>query len=394
MAEDRPQAVVPIARRMGDIGPFEVMELLGRARELEAEGRHIIHMEIGEPDFVTPEPIIAAGQAALASGKTHYTPALGLTELRQAIAGFYRQRYGVEVPWECIVITPGASGALLLALGVVLDPGQEVLMADPGYPCNRHFARFIEGRALSVPVGTETHYQLSAELIEQHWTAQSRAVMLASPSNPTGTLLDSEALQAIAETMAARNGTLIVDEIYHGLVYDTRAETALGITDQAFVINSFSKYFSMTGWRLGWLVVPEPYLREVEKLAQNLFIAAPTLAQHAALAAFQPETLAILEERRQAFQERRDYLLPALRELGFKIPVTPQGAFYLYADCTAFSADSHALSRALLEEAGVAVTPGRDFGRYRADAHLRFAYTTSMENLQEGIARLGAYLNP
>lgn len=377
---------------MGDIEPFHVMELLARARELEAAGRSIVHMEIGEPDFTTPQPVLDAAQQALAEGRTHYTPATGLPALREAIAGYYRSHYGVEVSAGRIVVTPGASGALLLALGVLLDRDSEVLLADPGYPCNRHFVRFIEGRATGIPVDASTGYQLSAALLARHWGDATRAAMVATPSNPTGTLIPGKELTAMAKLAAERGGALLVDEIYHGLVYEQQTPSALALSDELFVINSFSKYFCMTGWRLGWLVVPEAYRREVEKLAQNLFIAAPTLAQYAALAAFSPESLAILEQRKEAFRQRRDYLLPALRELGFDIPVTPQGAFYLYADCSRFSDDSFSFASELLEQAGVAITPGTDFGTHLPERHLRFAYTTSMAQLQEGVRRLGSYL--
>lgn len=381
-----------IASRMADIEPFHVMELLGRARQMEAEGRSIIHMEIGEPDHITPEPILQAAREAIDAGRTHYTPALGLTALRERIAAFYTQRYSVTIDPQRVVITPGASGALLLALGVLLEPGDEVLVADPGYPCNRHFVRFIEGRARAVPVAADSGYQLTAGLIEQHWGEKTVAAMLASPSNPTGTVIERQEMVEIASTVAAKGGTLLVDEIYHGLVYEGDVTTALAVDDDAFIINSFSKYFCMTGWRLGWMVVPEAYLRAVEKLAQNLYIAAPTLAQHAALAAFDDATLAILDQRREEFRQRRDFLLPALRSLGFDIPVTPQGAFYLYADSTRFSDDSQQLALELLERAGVAVTPGLDFGNNRPKNYLRFAYTTSMENLEEGVRRLTDYL--
>jgi len=383
----------PIAQRMGEIEPFHVMELLARARELEADGRSIIHMEIGEPDFATPQPVVEAAQQALAEGRTHYTPALGLPALREAISGFYQERYGIDVSARRIVITPGASGALLLALGVVLDRDSEVLLADPGYPCNRHFVRFIEGRARAVKVGAATDYQLTADLLAEHWRESTRAAMIATPSNPTGTLVAAKELAAMASLVRDKGGALLVDEIYHGLVYEQNTPTALAISDDIFLINSFSKYFCMTGWRLGWLVVPDAYVRHVEKLAQNLFIAAPTLAQYAALAAFNGETLEILEQRKQAFKERRDYLLPALREMGFDIPVNPQGAFYLYADCSRFTNDSFHFATELLEQAGVAVTPGIDFGNYLPEKHLRFAYTTSLENLVEGVERIRRHLH-
>jgi aspartate/methionine/tyrosine aminotransferase len=377
-----------IARRMADIEPFHVMDLLARARRLEAAGRSIVHFEIGEPDFPTPAPIMEAGRAALANGHTHYTPAVGLSALREAIARFYQDRYGVDVSPERIIITPGASGALLLVMAVLLDPGDQVLMADPGYPCNRHFVRTFEGEAPSVPVGPESAYQLTAEHLETHWGERSVAALVASPANPTGTLVPPETLGRMADFTANRGGRLIVDEIYHGLVYDAETVTALSLSEDVFVINSFSKYFGMTGWRLGWIVAPEEYVRPIDKLAQNLFLAAPTPAQYAALAAFIPETLEILDARREAFRERRDFLLPALRELGFRIPVTPEGAFYIYADSTAFDAESQRLAERLLEEAGVAITPGLDFGHHRPEAHVRFAYTSEISVLAEGVERL------
>jgi len=381
-----------IARRMADIQPFHVMDLLARARALEAAGRDIVHMEIGEPDFVTPAPIREAAKQALDAGKTHYTPAMGLPALREAISGFYQSEYGVDVAAERIIVTPGASGALLLALGVLVNPGEQVLMADPGYPCNRHFARLLEAEAVGVPVGADTDYQLTAGLLEQHWGTDTVAAMLASPSNPTGTVVSSESLVQMHGVAEAHGGRLIVDEIYHGLIYDGKADTALNVSDELFVINSFSKYFCMTGWRLGWLVAPTDYVREADKLAQNIFLAAPTISQHAALAAFAPESREILDGYRDAFRERRDFLLPALRELGFDIPIAPAGAFYLYADCSRFTDDSYAFALDVLEKAGVAITPGKDFGANQPERHLRFAYTTSLAQLKKGVERLAEYL--
>lgn len=381
-----------LARRMGGIAPFHVMELLARARELEAQGRDIVHMEIGEPDFPTPPAVVEAGRAALAAGHTRYTPALGLPELRAAISDHYRDHYGVAVPLERIAITPGASGALQLALGVLLDPGQKVLMADPGYPCNRHLVRFCDGEPVSVPVGPESNYQLHADHLEAHWDGATRAAMVATPANPTGTLLGLGELRALSDAAGERGGALLVDEIYHGLVYGAAEVTAATLADNTIVINSFSKYFGMTGWRLGWMVVPPVLLRAVERLAQNIYLAPSTPAQYAALAAFRPEVLAELERRRAEFARRRDLLLPALRGLGFAIPVNPAGAFYLYADSRRFGADSQQLARAFLEEAGVAVTPGIDFGDHRPADHLRFAYTTSAARLEEGVARLTRWL--
>jgi len=381
-----------IADRMASIQPFHVMALLARARELEAAGRSIIHMEIGEPDFVSPQPVIDAGIKALSEGYTHYTPATGLPALRERIAAFYLDRYDVRVAPGRIIVTPGASVGLQLALAALVNPGDKVLMADPGYPCNRNFVYLLNAEPVGIPVDAGSGYQPTVEQVEQYWSCDVAALLLASPSNPTGTLLQQETIRQLFEYTRAQGGSLVVDEIYHGLTYGVEAGTALAISDELFVINSFSKYFGMTGWRLGWMVVPPDYVQDVDKLAQNLFLAAPTMAQHAAIAAFSDENIAILETRRQEFRKRRDFLLPALRELGFDIPVTPDGAFYLYADCSRFSEDSYAFSIQLLEEAGVAITPGVDFGSNQPERHVRFAYTTSLENLREGVRRLAEYL--
>jgi aspartate/methionine/tyrosine aminotransferase len=382
----------PISQRAADIQPFHVMDILARARALEAAGRSIIHMEVGEPDAPTPEPIIQAGIAALRAGHTHYTPALGLPALREAIAGFYASRYGVQINPERVVLTTGSSGALLLAMGVLLNPNEEVLLADPGYPCNRHFVRFIEGRAVTIPVTAGTRFQLTAAHVEQHWGERTRAALVASPANPTGTLLTLDELRALHAVVTQRGGTLIVDEIYHGLTYGCQAATAAAVSDEVFVINSFSKYFGMTGWRLGWMIVPQYFVPGVERLAQNIFLAAPTPAQHAALAAFNPQTLELLEARRAEFEQRRDYLLPALRQLGFDLPITPDGAFYLYAGCGQFTQNSQQFAADILEHAGVAITPGLDFGSFESNTHVRFAYTTSLQNLEQGVARLAHFL--
>ncbi len=382
-----------IADRMGAIQPFHVMALLARARELESAGRSIVHMEIGEPDFITPQPVIDAGLAALAAGITHYTPATGLPQLRERIAGFYQSRYGVSVAAERIVITPGASAALQLIMAMLVNPGERVLMADPGYPCNRNFVYLLNGEPVGIPVDAGSAYQPTARQVEQYWDDATVALLVASPSNPTGTVLDTETLRGYHAVTSRHAGALVVDEIYHGLTYERQAETALSIADDVTVVNSFSKYFGMTGWRLGWLVVRDEFVAGIDKLAQNLFLAAPTVAQHAALAAFGDENIAILEARRAAFRERRDLLLPALRDLGFDIPVTPDGAFYLYAGCSRFTDDSYRFSMDLLEQAGVAITPGLDFGHNQPETHVRFAYTTSLENLEEGINRLAAFVN-
>jgi aspartate/methionine/tyrosine aminotransferase len=378
----------PRARRVAAIAPFHVMELLARSQALESTGRSIIHMEVGEPDFPAAEPVMAAARRALQEGRTRYTPAVGIPALRQAIAEYYRTRYGVGVAPERILVTPGASGALQLATAVLVNPGQQVLMTDPGYPCNRHLVYLAEGEPVAIPVGAHEAYQLHPELVRRCWTDRTSAVLLASPANPTGTLVPREDLQAIIHLVEERGGRVIVDEIYHGLTYGTQASTALALSDNVFVVNSFSKYFGMTGWRLGWLVAPSDYVRDAEKLAQNLFLAPSTPAQYAALAAFSPAALAVFESRREEFQKRRDFLLPALRDLGFEIPLAPAGAFYLYADCSRFTDDSYRFAMALLENAGVAITPGIDFGRHAATRHVRFAYTNSLANLSEGVKRL------
>lgn len=380
------------APRVDDIAPFHVMELLTRAKALEAAGRDIIHMEVGEPDFPTPAPVIAAAQAHLATGRVFYTPALGLPELREAIASFYQSRYGIKLSASRIVVTAGASGALLLALACLATPGREWLLTDPGYPCNRHFVRTFEGVPVNIPVGASSNFQPTLADLEQYWTENTAGALFASPANPTGTMLDTAQLAAIADFVRRHNGQLIVDEIYHGLTYECDATTALAHGDDIFVVQSFSKYFNMTGWRLGWLVVPEHFTRDIEKLAQNLFISPSTPAQYAALAAFKPETLAILEERRNEFRRRRDFLTPELEKLGFRITAKPEGAFYIYADCSALTKDSDDFSRQLLEAVGVAVTPGLDFGAHAPKNHLRFAYTTGIERLTEAIERIRCFL--
>lgn len=376
------------SRRSHEIAPFHVMSLLARAQALEQAGHDVIHLEIGEPDFTTAEPVVRAGQAALAAGHTRYTAARGLPPLRQAISGFYRSHYGLDIDPERILVTPGGSGALLLASSLLVDPGRHWLLAAPGYPCNRHFLRLVEGGAQLVPVGPDTAYQLTPSLVEQHWNADSVGALVASPANPTGTVLSADELAALSQTLHARGGHLVVDEIYHGLTYGLDAPSVLQVDDNAFVLNSFSKYFGMTGWRLGWLVAPPSAVPDLEKLAQNLYISASSIAQHAALACFSEESMAIFEQRRDAFRQRRDFLLPALRELGFRIEIEPQGAFYLYADVSAFTDDAQAFCAHFLETEHVAFTPGLDFGFHRANQHVRLAYTQEVPRLQEAVARI------
>lgn len=382
-----------IASRMKRIDPFYVMDLLARAKELEAQGRSVIHMEVGEPDFITAPHIVDAGKRALDAGHTGYTAATGIPELRRAISAHYRKRFGIGVPVERIVVTPGSSGALQLIMSVLINPGMQVLMTDPGYPCNKNFVELVSGVPVCVPVNADTNYQFNAGLIDLNWKEETRAAMVASPSNPTGTLVPKAEMSRIYDVVKARGGSLIVDEIYQGLTYGREPYSALELGDDLFVINSFSKYFGMTGWRIGWVVAPEAYVESMDTLAQNIFLSCPSMSQYAALEAFNPACLDVLEERRFEFEKRRDFLLPALQEIGFEFPVVPEGAFYLYADCSNLTGDSFKFCYELLEDKGVAITPGKDFGTNNPDHHIRFAYTNSIENMAEAVARIKAFIN-
>jgi aspartate/methionine/tyrosine aminotransferase len=321
-----------------------------------------------------------------------YTAALGLQPLREAISAHYRDAFGVDVPAARIVITAGASGALLLACAALVERDAEVLMPDPSYPCNRHFITAFNGRPVLIPSGPADRFQLSAAMVAANWNDQTRGVLLASPSNPTGTSMTRDQLAQTIAAVRERGGFSLVDEIYQGLTYDDQPFTALSLDDDVVVINSFSKYFNMTGWRLGWLVVPPALMPEIEKLAQNFYICPSSMAQHAALACFTPEALAIAEQRRQEMRRRRDYLVPALQGLGFDIPVPPDGAFYVYADCSRLTDDAMQFCRDVLEHSGVALTPGVDFGEVGAKRFIRVSYATSMAKLEEAISRLAAYL--
>jgi len=378
----------PLAPRTMTITPFRVVDVMEAAWAAERAGRSIVHLEVGEPDFGTPPPVVEAATKAIADGRVRYTSSLGIPELREAISGYYAERFGVDVPARRVVVTTGASGALLLALAATVDRDHEVLLADPGYPCNRNLIRLCEGAPAGIPVGAGTGYQLTAALVAGRWAERTRAVLLATPSNPTGTMVPPAELAAIAAEAAARGGACFVDEIYGELVYDQSPATVLASTDTAFVVNSFSKTFGMTGWRLGWMVCPDWALPAVEALAQNAFISPPAPAQYGGLAAFTPEVWAIVDERRRAFAARRDALVAGLREAGFGVPVLPQGAFYVYARSDHLDSDSLRLARRLLDEAGVAAVPGCDFGDHEPEAHLRFAYTTSLDRITEGVDRL------
>ena len=384
------------SRRAQEIEPFEVMDVLSRAHALEAQGRHVVHMEIGEPDFTAPEPVVEAGVRALREGRTAYTAALGLPALRDAIASHYREKFGVNVSAGRIAVTAGASGGLLTAAALYVDAGDEVLVPDPGYPGYRHFVRAFEGVACPLPVGPQDNFQPTLDMVRAAWGPRTRALLLGSPSNPTGTLIDREELLQIATFVAGRGGVLLVDEIYQGLVYGDEPRfaprfspsTAVGMPGEVVIINSFSKYFCMTGWRLGWVVLPEGAVRGFEKLAQHLFICAPAAAQHAALAAFSGESRSILEARRQELGRRRDFLVPALRQAGLAIPAEPQGAFYVYADC---GGSSRTFTRQLLDSEAVAATPGVDFGAHHTDRYVRFAYTRSLDELREAARRIARF---
>ena len=373
------------ARRAAEIEPFEVMDVLSRAHALEAAGRRVVHMEIGEPDFTAPGPVVEAGILALREGRTAYTAALGLPALREAIAAHYATRFACKVDPATVAITSGASGGLLVVAALYVDPGDEILVPDPGYPGYRHFVRAFEGVARALPVSAGNAYQPTLEMVREAWGPRTKGLLLGSPSNPTGTLIDAAELRRIAAFIAGRGGVLMVDEIYQGLVYGSAPATAAGLPGEVVIINSFSKYFCMTGWRLGWVVLPPAAVRSFEKLAQHLFISAPSAAQHAAVAAFSPASLSILEARRAEFARRRDFLLPALTGSGLRVAAEPHGAFYVYAECGG-DAKSYALE--LLEREAVAATPGIDFGANGTARHVRFAYTRSMADLEEAAARI------
>lgn len=382
-----------LAARTTDISPFRVVEVMERAWMLERSGRSVIRLCVGEPDFGTPPSVVDAAKRSLDAGAVHYTSSLGLPPLRDAISAYYADRFGLDVPARRIVITSGASGALLLALAATVDRDDEILLADPGYPCNRHFVRTFEGRSAPVPVGPETAYQLTADLVDRNWTDATRGVLAASPANPTGTTIPAGELASIVAAAQARGGVAYVDEIYGELVFDTPASTVLSATDDVFVVNSCSKSFGMTGWRVGWLVCPDWAHDAVEALAQNLYIAPPTPSQWAARAAFTPEVWEIVADRRAQFRARRDLLVDGLTTLGFHIPVLPAGAFYVYADCSDLADDSSELVSRLLEEAGVAITPGNDFGNHRAGAHVRFSTTRPLDQLTEALERMARVLS-
>ncbi|HEY2256526.1 MAG TPA: pyridoxal phosphate-dependent aminotransferase [Variovorax sp.] len=390
-----------ISARAEHIEPFYVMEVAKAAsriaREVAHSDRPMIFLNIGEPDFTAPPLVQEAAMRAIRAGATHYTQATGLDTLRERISDWYSQRFGVDVPARRIVVTAGASAALQLACLALIDAGDEILLPDPSYACNRHFVTAADGRPVLVPTTAAERFQLSAAKVEASWTERTRGVLLASPSNPTGTSIAPGELRRIHEVVSARGGVTLIDEIYLGLSYDDAfGQTALAIDDQVISINSFSKYFNMTGWRLGWLVVPEALVPVVERLAQNLFICASTVSQYAALACFEADSIAEYERRRAQFKARRDWFIPQLQALGLEVPVVPDGAFYAWADCTAFGeklgiSGSWDFAFEAMKQAHVAITPGRDFGHDQTGRFVRFSTASSMAQLEESVARLRAW---
>ena len=390
-----------LARRLAHIDPFYVMECAKAAAELarspacdqRAGGEPMIFLNIGEPDFTAPKLVQQAAERALHAGRTQYTDATGLPALRERISQWYGTRFGLDVPARRIVVTAGASAALQLACLALVDRDDEVLLPDPSYPCNRHFVAAAEGKAVLLPASSAERYQLSAAGVNAAWSARTRGVLLASPSNPTGTSIDPDEMGRIVAAVRAHGGFTLVDEIYLGLSFDERfSHSALAHGDDVVSINSFSKYFSMTGWRLGWMVVPDALVAAIEKLAQNLYICPSTVAQHAALACFEPESITEYERRRAEFQRRRDFIVPALNRLGLSVPVMPDGAFYAWADCSAHSPSSWDFSFDMMRRAHVAITPGRDFGRDATERFVRLSYASSMAHLEEAVERLARAL--
>jgi len=410
-----------LAKKTKLIQSFHVMDILSQAQNLAAQGRSVIHLEVGEPDFPTPDKVNEKAIQAIQSHQTGYTSALGLSELRQSIAQFYQHRYQLSIDPQRIVVTPGASGALFLVLSALLDSSGRVAMTDPGYPCNANFVRLLNGKVTTIPLSAEDGFSVSQQLIQKYWHDDIKVLLLASPANPTGRVIVREELLKIIDFVQSKNAVLIMDEIYQGLVYDNQtyehnvddnnkpsrpdehlsatnnknltsfAYSSLQLNNDVCVINSFSKYFCMTGWRLGWAVVPESWVSSLDRIAQNIFLAPPTISQYAALAAFETDTISQLEQYRLSFQQRRDYLYQAIQSLGFKISQKPEGAFYLYADCSQLHKDSEQLARDLLQTTGVAVTPGKDFGQHSARQHIRFSYTVTLEKLERAVMLMHKY---
>lgn len=374
-----------VSRRAQSISPFLAMEVLERATELERAGRSIIHLELGEPDLGTPEVVLEAGIKALRDGHTRYTHSLGRLELRETIAAWQERRYGIEVSPECVVVTIGSSGAMLLAFAALLDPACEVLMTDPHYSCYPKFVSVFEGVAVPVPVREEEGYQFDPGAVEEKLGRRTKALILNSPANPTGAVTQSERMMELVEITQGR-AVIVSDEVYHGLEYQGKAHSILQYCPEAIVVNGFSKLFAMTGWRLGYAIVPQPLVRPIQKLQQNLFISAPDFAQFAAIAAL-TQTDEEIEQRRKRYDKRRRLLLRRLREIGLEILAEPTGAFYVFVNIRRWSDSSVDFAFQLLEKAGVAVTPGLDFGA-QGEGFVRISYANSMANIEEGLNRL------
>lgn len=386
-----------LASRLEAIDPFYVMEMAKAARALaegpdcdpQRGGEPMIYLNIGEPDFTAAADVVEAASTCLQAGRTQYTPSTGLPALRQAISRWYQQRWHIEVAPERILITSGASAALQLITLALVDAGDEVLMPDPCYPCNRHFVAAAGGLARLIPTTAAQRFQLDADSVASHWNARTRGVLLASPSNPTGTSIEPSELRRIVQTVRERGGVTLVDEIYLGLSYESRfGNTALALGEDIISINSFSKYFGMTGWRLGWLVLPPELVAPVEKLAQNLYICASAVAQHAALACFEPQAIAQFEQRRGELARRRDRTVEGMNRLGLSVPVVPDGAFYVWAQTQAHATSSWDFCFDLMRRAHVVLTPGRDFGPAMAESYLRLSFATSAAHLDAALQRL------
>jgi aspartate/methionine/tyrosine aminotransferase len=375
------------ARRALEIEPFIVMEVMERAQELERTGRSIIHLEVGEPDFPTPPEILEAGTEAIRRGETHYTHSLGLAELREAIAGRYRERYGARVVPEQVLVTMGSSPAFLYLFAALVEKDDEVLVGTPHYSCYPNFIRFFGGRMVEVPTDPGDGYRLDPDRLKRAITPRTRAILINSPSNPTGSVLDRERMAAIA----ALGVPVVSDEIYHGLVYEGREHSILEFTPRAYVLDGFSKRYAMTGWRLGYLVCPVEDLRAFQKMQQNFLISANSFVQRAGIAALSKEGEAAVARMRAVYDQRRKLMVELMRGVGFGIPVVPQGAFYVFADASKWTENSYDFAFELLEKAGVGVAPGVDFGQAGKRA-VRFSYASSEENIREAARRLGEYL--
>ena len=384
--------MVSLAKSLDDIAPFYVMDILSKAKALEASGIDIIHLEVGEPDAADLPEVAKAGSDAILAGKTKYTASTGLFELKQKLSQYYAKYFDTQIKPERIIITPGASSGLMLALSLILDPKDTMLITQPGYPCNQHIIELLGSNHSSMPVDKTNQFTITKSLLQKYWPNNLKGLLIASPSNPTGTVLNNKQLELLSNHALKNDSQLIVDEIYQGLTYNNKNITALSHSDQIIVINSFSKFFSMTGWRIGWIVVPQHMIEAADKLAQNLYLSAPTPAQYAAIRALDDDCIEQFQTRAKAFKARRDYLLPQLRKLGFIIDQPCDGAFYIYADASKFTDNSMEFCKALLDATGVAITPGADFRGHNANQMVRIAYTCDIPRLKQAVKRLENYL--